>query len=166
MCAYRGWKPQGGERPRRRPLWLPGREAAREAQGLGPSQVATSRRQVWCEEKVPRLWCALMLCVFVFWHGQHLSTFICFFDSWWTHLGWWSGSRPFDLKRPRILMDLVSNEENMLWKTLDFDVFLFDGFYNGQNLGSLQRLGKLHSYIRFWWDVSSKSGCSQQKRWI
>ena len=70
-------------------------------------------------------WCFLFC--FLTW-----STFIniyMFFDSWWTHLGWWSGSRPFDFKRPRILMDLVSNEKNVVnVKDPGFRLFFLMGF--------------------------------------
>ena len=152
---------QGGERPRRRPLWLPGWEAAREAQGLGPSQVATSRRQVqvWLEEKVPRLWCALMLFVLFFDMVniyQHLYVFWFLMDTSgmmiWFQAFWFQKTSDFD-------------GSGFKWKKCCecerpwISIVFFDGFCHGQNLGSLQHFATigevtLHQIL---------GGCKQQK---
>ena len=85
--------PQGRERPRRRPLRLLGREAAGEAQGLGPSQVAASRRQGsarWAPG--PGLtWGECPKALMIFDMVNILIEFGCLMEIW----GWWIWFRAF-----------------------------------------------------------------------
>lgn len=172
MCAYRGWKPIAGRRASSEATsmtsWMRSRqrsprawpEPSRYLQAPGPGLT-------WGESP-KALMCFDAFC-FVFWHGQHLSTFICFLilDG---HI-WDDDLVPGlliskDLGFWWIWFQMKKNVVNV--KDPGFQWFFLMGFAMVKIwvvCNILQRLGKLH-YIRFWGDVSSKSGCNQQKRWI